>query len=400
MLTPEYLQQVTEGAEDLASTLHAIIMNKIISRMIARLGRGEDYLLTATDKWQIQVLQEAGFLLEDIQQEITRTTKQQEEEIREAMEEAGVKSLDYDDKVYKSAGIEVTDPLQSPSIIRLLERDYKATSAEWRNFTRTTAQEAQKTFINAVDKAYRATMSGAISYSEAVKDAINEASREGLKVKYSSGRELTIESATAMIVRTGISQASAEIGVARMDEFDCDLVIVSSHLGARPSHQKWQGKIYSRSGKSKKYPDFVRSTGYGRVDGLCGANCRHNFSPYFEGISKNPFEKYNSKENKKAYEIQQKQRTIERRVRDTKRQVQNLQTAVDGCKDEQTKFKLQQELDRKSYLLKKQNEQYKQYCEDNDLKPYAERLRVAKFDRKQAMKAAGAAKRYENAKGK
>lgn len=399
MLTPEYLQQVTEGAEDLASTLHAIIMNKIISRMIARLGRGEEYLLTATDKWQIEVLQEAGFLLEEIQQEIARITSLQTDEIREAMEEAGVKSLDYDDKIYKSAGIEVSDPLQSPGIMRILERDYKATSAEWKNFTRTTAQEAQKAFINATDKAYRLAISGAVSYSEAVKDAINEVSRDGIKVKYSSGRELTIESATSMIVRTGISQASAEIGVARMDEVDCDLVIVSSHLGARPSHQKWQGKIYSRSGKSKKYPDFVRSTGYGKVDGLCGANCRHNFSPYFEGISKNPFEKYDSKENKKAYEIQQRQRTLERRVRDTKRQVQNLQTAVDGCKDDQAREKLQGVLDKKSYLLKTQNSEYNKYCEENNLKKYNERLQIAKWDRKQAMKAAGAAKRYENAKG-
>ena len=67
MLTPEYLYRITEGAEDIASQLHKNIIDKIIARMMARIGRGEDYLLTATDKWQIETLQEAGYFLEDLQ---------------------------------------------------------------------------------------------------------------------------------------------------------------------------------------------------------------------------------------------------------------------------------------------------------------------------------------------
>lgn len=79
--------------------------------------------------------------------------------------------------------------------------------------------------------------------------------------------------------------------------------------------------------------------------------------------------------------------------------MQNLQTAVDNCKDEKLKFELQQKLDRKSYTLSKQNKTYKQYCEENGLKSYVERLKVARWDRQQAAKAAGAARRYQNAKG-
>lgn len=126
---------------------------------------------------------------------------------------------------------------------------------------------------------------------------------------------------------------------------------------------------------------------------------RHSFGPYYPGISTNPFEQYDSKENRKAYETQQRQRTLERRIRDSKRKVQNLQTAVDNCKDEKLKFELQQKLDRKSYTLSKQNKAYKQYCKDNNLKEYAERLKVAKWDRQQAAKSSGAARRYQNAKG-
>lgn len=403
MLTPEYLYRITEGAEEIASQLHANIIQKIIERMIIRLGRGEDYLLTATDKWQIEVIQEAGYLLEDIQKELADKTKKQVKEIQEAMEDAGVQALQWDDKVYQAAGLSPVPLLQSPALMRIMQRNYEATAGEWRNFTRTTANEAQRLFINQMDNAYNMVVSGAVSYTEAVRDVLKEVSETGLKVKYPSGYKMSIESATMMILRTGISQAAGDIAIERMKEMDWDIVLVSSHLGARVgdggqnpgNHSWWQGKFYSRSGKDKRFPPFSE-TGYGTITGLCGVNCRHSFGSG-DGEN-NPFEQYDTEENRKAYEKQQRQRALERRVRDTKRKIQNIQTAIDNCRDEKLKFELQQEFDRKSYLLKKRNAAYKQYCEENNLKPYAERLKTAKWDREQAMKAAGAARRYENAK--
>lgn len=405
MLTPDYLYRITEGAEQIASELHANIIKRIIERMMIRLGRGEDYLLTATDKWQIEVLQEAGYLLEDIQKELADKTKKQVKEIQEAMEDAGVQALQWDDKIYQASGLSPVPLLQSPALMRIMQRNYDATAGEWRNFTRTTANEGQRIFINQMDHAYNMVTSGAVSYTEAVRDVINDVSEVGIKVSYPSGYKLSIESATMMIVRTGISQAAAEVSLERMKEMDWDIILVSSHLGARigdggqnpGNHSWWQGKFYSRTGRDKRFPDFVSSTGYGTVTGLCGVNCRHSFGTG-DGEN-NPFEQYDTEENRKAYEKQQRQRTLERRIRDSKRKVQNLHTAVDNCKDEKLKFELQQKLDRKSYTLNKQNKAYKQYCKDNNLKEYAERLKVAKWDRQQAAKAAGAARRYQNAKG-
>lgn len=404
MLTPDYLYRITEGAEDIAAQLHANIIQKIIERMMIRLGRGENYLLTATDKWQIEVLQESGYLLEDIQKEIADKTKKQVKEIKEAMEDAGVQALQWDNKIYQAAGLSPVPLLQSPALMRIMQRNYEATAGEWKNFTRTTANEAQRLFINQMDNAYNMVVSGAVSYAEAVRDVINNVSETGMKVNYPSGYKMSIESATMMIVRTGISQAAAEVSLERMKEMDWDIILVSSHLGARVgdggqnpgNHSWWQGKFYSRTGKDKRFPDFVPSTGYGTVTGLCGVNCRHSFGTG-DGEN-NPFEQYDSEENRKAYEKQQRQRTLERRIRDTKRKVQDMQTAVDNCKDEKLKFELQQKLDRKSYTLSQQNKAYKKYCADNNLKEYAERLKVAKWDRQQAAKTAGAARRYQNAK--
>lgn len=396
MLSPDYLLHISEGAEQIAEELHVDIINRIIDRIMTRMSRGEEFMLTSYDKWQIETLQEAGFLLEDIQEEISRKTKQQLEEVREAMEEAGVTALEYDDKIYRDAGLSPTALEQSPYMIRLMQRDYEATMGEWKNFTRTTADASRQMYITALDNAYNLVTSGAISYTQAFKEALDSIVNEGVKIKFPSGREDTIETATLRAIRTGVSQMSAHIQIARMDEVGWDLVLVSSHLGARPDHQTWQGKVYSRTGTN--YPDFVESTRYGYVDGLCGANCRHNFSPYFEGME-NPFEHYDDEENQKRYDLEQRQRTLERRIRDTKRKCLNQKRVIDKCKDEKLKFEYDIEYQKKSALLQKQNKAYKDFCAENNLRPLNERIQIAKWNRQQAAAARGAAKRYQNAKG-
>lgn len=245
MLTPEYLLHISEGAEQIAEELHVDIVNRIIERILIRLKRNEGYILTSYDKWQIETLQEAGYLLEDIQEEISKKTKIQYKEIQEAMEDAGITALEYDDKIYKSVGLSPVPLEQSPYMIRLMQRDYEATLGEWKNFTRTMATSVQSDYIKRMDRAYNLVSSGAVSYTQAFKEVLDEIINEGVKIRYPSGREDTVEAATLRAVRTGISQMSAHVQLARMNEMSVDKVVVSSHLGARPEHQKWQGKIYS-----------------------------------------------------------------------------------------------------------------------------------------------------------
>ena len=97
-----------------------------------RLNRGEEYLVTSRDKWQIEVLQEAGYLLEDIQKEIEKRTGEQAQEIAEAFEDAGVKNLEWDDKIYMDAGLSPVPLWQSPYMVRLMQNAYDATFEEWK----------------------------------------------------------------------------------------------------------------------------------------------------------------------------------------------------------------------------------------------------------------------------
>ena len=153
--------------------------------------------------------------------------------------------------------------------------------------------------------------------------------------------------------------------------------------------------------KKHTYPDFIENCHYGEADGICGVNCRHHFSVWVEGMP-NPYAELSAQDKAdkgKQYEKEQRQRTYERRIRKTKREVLGMQAAVDNCKDEQTRFALQQDLDRKSFLLQKQNAAYKDYCKQNDLRELQDRLMIAKWNRQNVAKARGAAKRYKTAKG-
>lgn len=407
MLSPEYLRQITEGSEQIAEELHNYIISEIVSRMMARIGRGEDYILTNADAWRIRTLQESGELLEDILAELSKYTKREQQELLEAFEDAGITAMNYDDKIYKAAGLSPKALQQSPYMIRIMERNMNRCLGDWKNFTRTTASAAQALYINQCDLAYNHVMSGTVGYTQAIKEAVNNVVSDGVTVTYPSGRKDTIETAVARSVRTGVAQATGDISIKRMEEMNWDIILVSAHVGARTgdggenpgNHSWWQGKFYSKSGKSKKYPPFSL-TGYGTASGLSGVNCRHSFGPG-DG-EHNPYEELSAedKANKgKQYEKEQKQRAYERRIRKTKREVLGMQTAVDNAPNEQAKFALQQQLDRKSFLLQKQNAAYKDYCKQNDLRELQDRLMIAKWNRQNAAKARGAAKRYKTAKG-
>lgn len=77
--------------------------------------------------------------------------------------------------------------------------------------------------------------------------------------------------------------------LARMEEMDCEFVEVTAREGARPTHAVWQGRVYHRGGAvvhdGERYEDFEAATGYGTGPGLCGWNCRHNFYPFYPGVS-------------------------------------------------------------------------------------------------------------------
>ena len=399
MLTPEQIVSLAETMYPILDELNAWITSDLIKRIMARLGRGEGLLLTATDEWQLQVYQAAGGHLGEMQRKISEFTQKAESEVAAIFEDAGIKAFEADNSFFIAHGLQSMTLAQSETMIQLLTDTYKRTNGEIRNFTRTTAQASQQRLIRVLDTAHFKVMSGATSYTQAVKEAVNEIVTEQTKVTYPTGHTDTIETAVLRAVRTGVAQASGNMAVQGMVERDWDLVRVSAHIGARygnggqnpGNHFWWQGKLYSRTGKTPGYPLFMEATGYGTGEGLCGWNCRHSFGP--GDPEHNPFKDFDSKENKEVYDISQKQRSMESRIRKTKFKLLGLRQAIDGATDGGVKAVLQDQYIATSLRLKAQNAAYNAFCDENNLKRLYDRLSVARWFRSEAARATAAARK-------
>lgn len=401
MLTPQELLEIVDTLYPLLDELTAWITKDLIRRLMARLARGEDFLLTGTDVWQVEVYKEAGGHYEALQREIQRWTRKTEQEIRAVFEDAGLRAWAADDAFYVAQGLESVPLLAvgSEHMLQILTDTYQRTAAELENFTRTTAQASQRRFIKVLDDAHFKVMTGAQSYTAAVRDAVDALSTSQTEVIYPTGHRDTIETAVLRCVRTGVAQATGNMTMQGMIDRDWDLIRVSAHLGARygdggenpGNHFWWQGKLYSRTGRSTEYPPFEETTGYGTGEGLCGWNCRHSFGPGDPNI--NPFKAFDSEENKRVYDLSQRQRTYESRIRQSKIKVLGLREALDNAPDAATKATQQAEYEKAARLLQKRNAAYRELCEKNGLKQLPDRVRVAQWNRSQAAKAAAAARK-------
>lgn len=332
MLKPEYLQRVPEGMIKLYAQAEADILADMARRISTY-----DYWIPAVGH-QAKMLEEAGMVREEILARLKTLTGRADRELRRLMQEAGGVSLKSDDAVYRRQGLNPPPVSASEDLQKVLQAGYEKTSGTFRNLTLTTAKTATHQFEQALDRAYMQITLGGMDSGTAIRNTIKQLSAEGVgAIRYPTGRTDTIEVAVRRAVVTGVNQTALRLQDARADEMGADLVEVSAHAGARPSHAQWQGGIYSRSGKSRKYPDFVKATGYGTGAGLGGWNCSHSFRPWFEGMSrtydKALLKEYQAKDYEyngvkmTEYEALQEQRKIERSIRRWKREQNALHAA-------------------------------------------------------------------------
>lgn len=264
--------------------------------------------------------------------EIKATVKAAKAAGDDLVADAGMMAYNNDLSLWEAAGQSLSKP---NNLSQIMDAFKLQTANELRNITRTTGFKG--TVLTPVMSAYQRELdmglvklaTGTFSFDQICNDIVHNLAQSGLRsIDYANGRSMQLDTAARLSVRTGMSQLSGRITEANIESTGVDLVITSQHMGSRPEHAGWQNKVFSYSGKSKKYPNFVEATGYGTVTGLKGANCSHDFYPYWEGISiKEPDLKepapvmVNGKEYD-YYSATQKQRQMERNIRATKREIE------------------------------------------------------------------------------
>lgn len=132
------------------------------------------------------------------------------------------------------------------------------------------------------------------------------------------------------------------------------LVIASSHANCSPRCRDWQGRVYSLDGTSgitddgRKYVPLEEATNIptpnGKwFNGLLGFNCRHylvEYKPHYE------FPKVSEATEKREYAIDQKQRYLERQVREWRAKAEMRK----GTGEKYTEAKIKAEMYNQRYI--------------------------------------------------
>ena len=347
MLRPEYLERLPDRMVELYAEVEA----DILCNMARRIAAFDDFI--PATQWQYQKLVEMGSLHQDIVKALSSVMGTTEKHIQQLMTEAGMETLAFDDQIYTAAGLNPTPLAVDPQLQAVLDDGLRITKGLFENLTKTTASTATRQFERALDRAWLQIQTGAFSSQQAINMAIKDLCKQGVggktgppSIRYPSGHIDKLDVCVRRAVLTGVNQAALRLQMARLDEMGCDLVEVSAHAGARigdgmenpGNHAWWQGRGFSRSGKSDKYPDFEECTGYGTGEGLGGWNCRHSFFPYIEGVSRPAYTEeeleelnapkypYNGKMLTEA-EAVAKQRSFERQIRHWKREKAAMEAA-------------------------------------------------------------------------
>lgn len=394
MLTPDYLMDVAEPMVELWSRVECDILEDIARRLVKNGGR-----MTATASWQTLKARELGVLQTGMSRELARMTKLSEAEVQKLVVKACEDALAFDDAMYLKAGYAPIALAESAALMTVVKAGIRKTNGLMRNFTNTTANTATKAFENALDRAYMQVLSGAFSYEAALANVIRDLAQKGIeRIVYPSGHRTRMDAAARRALLTGLNQTTAELQLARMDELGTHLIEVTSHAGARPTHAVWQGQVYWHGEKVSGYKNFEDSTGYGTGDGLCGWNCYHSFFPFFEGISKQSFERDPAarlgKSNDQVYEESQKQRYHERQIRDARRECVTYAAARDAAKDPQTKAAMEGLFNEASAKLKRRENKHNQFIEETGRTKLNDRLRVVGYNRGVSSKVSAVNRKY------
>lgn len=347
MLTPNELEYVPEGISKIYRGLQLDILNDIVGRIAV------NHDITRTADWEISRLYELGVAKEVIKRTVKRALRLTEAEIERIYDDILQEDYARYEPIYRQMGKSFIPYRENEQLQQLVEGIKKQTKGEFKNITQSLGFAIKhtdgtanflplaKAYQKTLDKAAFSMLSGVYDYNTVLKKAVRELTESGLRTvdyltEQDDGSTKThtnrVEVAARRALMTGFNQVVGKITEENAEKLGADRFEVTWHRGARPTHQPWQGRVYTKE-------ELVTVCGYGDVAGLKGANCRHDFHPFFPGISKRLYtdeelDRMNAEENTPreyngkqytVYEATQRQRQLETKLRRKREEIALLE---------------------------------------------------------------------------
>lgn len=416
MLRPDYFYGKTDKLVEMYQDLEDWIISDIAMRLVKA---GE---LSGTADRELWKLQQMGLHNAEIVKRISEISGKSRNEVRRLLRDSVMTSFSDDKEVLTQiSASDIISPLKNNMAILAMNAELIKTSGELDNLTKTTINQTQKDLLNMLNEVDYRVASGMQSYSSAVCEVLDRYAESGVMVEYPAGTKRSLEAAVRCCIVTSMNQTAAQVTNVYIAQNKIEYVLVSAHPGARydkkdptgiSSHDHWQGKAYKIIGSEPGFPNLLESTGYtinletgkGTVVnllGLHGYNCRHSHGPWRKDmvnkyLDENGNVNINADESQKLYDLQQKQRLLEREIRKTKREIMTKKQELDMISETDVKEILQPQYDKLAYKLRMQNKRLQSFCKNNDLQLQGDRAKVSGFSKKQSAIANGRATAYKN----
>lgn len=375
MLSKEFLDTVTFPV----TQLYMASENRLLAMIVRRLKAGTGGFVV--DEWNIRKLSDMGGLSREAASEIGKTSKKAKTLLNKVLHEVAKKSLSVD-------GVDATETQGVLQTIQALQ----AQAENHLNLVNTNmlvgTQDKFSMMVSVLDNERNIILNDATidlvtgqqSYHQIVAQTIRRFGEEGINAYVDkAGKQWSPEAYVSMDLRTTSAQTARGVVEAQGRDYGLDVILVSSHAGARPKCAPYQGRCFSMSGRYGTIRDAngneyefepIDNTSYGEPDGLFGINCGHSFRYIEEGSFVNreretPDDSEAGKKNAQQYQLSQEQRSIERDIRKYEREAELLREA--GLKDSASIAE--------GNAREARNE-YRSFCEDNGRTPRWERTRV------------------------
>lgn len=333
------IEQITANIQDIMSDLEIRIMSDIVRRI-----RINGFSTDSAD-YQATRLQQLGASEENIKKWIQEALEAAEEEVDAIFSDTLYEQYTGHQRAYrlfKKEQIPYEDNKPLQDLINAVRIQISGAFGNLSGSSGFVTKDPSGRIVysplmvyyrRVLDNAVMDIHSGAFSYDTVLKRTVKQLTASGLRwVDYDSGKRFRVDVAARMTVMTGFRQVQGLISQQTAADLGTDMYEVTWHAGARPTHQPWQGKVYS-------YRQLVDVCGLGSVTGLHGANCYHDYSPFIPGFSLRTYtDKWLDDQNKRentpksycgekytTYQALQRQRKLERSMRRCRQDIKLLQ---------------------------------------------------------------------------
>lgn len=307
------------------------LQNRIMRDVVRRIKKTGG--ITSTADYQLNRIQIIGNSTEFIESEIKRLSGLTDPELWEIYDTVIEKDYTRTKEIYEQVNAHFTPYEDNEQMQTWAKAILSQTKHEIQNITRSMGfaldYGGKKVFTpfseyyqKYLDRACMDIVTGAFDYNTVLRRVVKEMTASGIRtVNYASGYGNRVPVAVRRAVMTGVHQLAAQINEQVAKDLGTDTYEVTWHAGHRPSHW-WGGNVYTKQ-------ELISICRLGEVDGLCGANCRHSYFAFVDGVSVRTYTPEQLREMEaneqvarsyqgksyNAYEAQQRQRALETRMR-------------------------------------------------------------------------------------